>query len=100
MKETTEIIIESSNSNGPLTAHEKDILLLERVEKLMNTGPIIGEGRDILLSLSRNLAVRDIYLDSMGLDIKKRQMVFKSIIKMMDKNDEEILKQRKDRGKL
>ena len=60
--------------NNILTSTEQNELLLKSLEENLNTGPIIGEARDVILHLANNLFVRDLYLDSIGLDVKKREL--------------------------
>lgn len=82
------------NDQSNLTSDEKDMQMLKLMETRLNTGPIIGEARDVLLQLSRNLLVRDLYLDVLGISVDQRQDIFNSINKALAKRDKEILKAR------
>ena len=74
---------------------ERAVELVETMEKLLNTGPIIGEARELCLSMSANILARDIILDGMGMDLDKREKAFIYINEQMEKHDAEILAERK-----
>ncbi len=78
-----------------LTSEEKDFQLLHEIEKQLGTGPIISEAREALLFMSRNLQVRDMLLDAMGLTTELREKYFIEINSMLDLRDQKILAERK-----
>jgi hypothetical protein len=77
------------------TSSERDEDMLKSIQKHMNTGPIIGEAREVILTLSRNIMVRDYLLQGMGVSIESREKWFNEINVMLDEQDAEILKARK-----
>lgn len=91
MTEVKKIIIQDQNN---LTSDERDVQMLEAAQKMFNTGPIIGEAREVLLYFSRNLMVRDLLLDSMGMDAKAREKMFLEVTKEIEAKDKEILEKR------
>lgn len=92
LEKMQEIIIEGDN----LTSDEKDDLFVKRVEKNLGTGPIIGEAYEILRQLSRNLMIRDLLLDAMGVSIENRKAMFKKVNSMLKEKDREILAKREE----
>ena len=94
--ETKKIIIEEKDGQR-MTSVERDQMLVRQVEKVMNTGPIIGEAKEIIEALSRNLVVRDLMLDLMGVDVNAREKAFVLVTGAMEKRDAEILKEREEK---
>lgn len=86
------IILEGQDN---LTAEEKDMRMLKVIEKQMGTGPIIGEAREVLLTMSRNILVRDLLLDSLGVTVEKREGIFHTINDMLAERDKKIIADRK-----
>lgn len=82
-----------------LTSDERDDVFIKRLEKALNTGPIIGEAHNILRQLSRNLMIRDVMLSAMGMDVQKREESFKEVNRLLRKQDEKILAERKENKK-
>lgn len=79
---------------GKKTSEERDADMLRAVEKNLGTGPIIGEAREVLLSMSRNIMVRDLLLDAIGVTVERREQFFRDINKMMAEQDKKILAER------
>ena len=75
-------------------SNEKCLKMLKEMEKQFNTGPIIGEARELLLNLIHNLYQRDLVLDAMGMSVKKREEIFKEVCKMEEVRDNEIKEKR------
>lgn len=86
------IILEGQDK---LTSDEKDEQMVDAISKLLNTGPIIGDSRDALLHMSRNIMVRDLLLDAMGMPVEYREKMFVTINGMLEARDKEILDARK-----
>lgn len=91
MIEIKKLIIDQAGK----TSMERDLAMLSLIEKSMGTGPIIGEAREVLLTMSRNIMVRDLLLDSMGCPVDKRESIFHMINNMLDEQDKDILEARK-----
>lgn len=85
------IIIQQNNR----TSTERDEDMLKALEKHMNTGPIIGEAKEVILQLSRNIMIRDYLLEAMGVPVDTRETMFNQVSKMLDDQDAEILAKRK-----
>jgi len=92
---TEKIVIEGSD----MTSIEKDLAMLHQIEKILNTGPIIGEARDVILALSRNLLIRDLFISTMGISEKEKERIFQQANDFMEENDKKILKTRKTEKK-
>ena len=90
--EFKKIIVEGS---AAMTSIEKDLAMLKGLEQMMGTGPIIGEAREVIIQLSRNIMVRDLLLDSMGMSVETREHIFKVINDGLDARDAKILAERK-----
>lgn len=90
--EIRKIILTGQNH---LTSDEKDLQMVKSIERAMNTGPIIGESREVLLQMCRNIMVRDILLDVMGCSIDQREKMFLKINETLAEKDQEILTKRK-----
>ncbi len=76
------------------TNDEMDIALLQGMEKLFETGPIIGEAREVLLHMARNIRVRDLILDSMNVELEQRKEMFEFVGMKLIEMDKDILKKR------
>lgn len=90
--EVVKIVVEN---NQDLTSHEKNLQMMKLVEKQLNTGPIIGEAKEVVLFLLRNLLVRDHIISALGLHDDKKESLFVFTEEYLDKNDKEILEKRK-----
>lgn len=77
------------------TSKEKDEMMLASLEKMYKTGPIIGECRDVILSLLNNLFIRDLYFDAKGVTVEKREAIFREISDYIEEKDQAILHKRK-----
>lgn len=89
--ELNRIILDNYNKK---TSSEKDLGLLYEMEKAFNTGPIIGEARDLLLHLIRNLQTRDLFLSCMGFDDAAKEEIFIKVNQQMEENDRELIRER------
>ncbi len=78
------------------TSEESNLQLISSFEKQFNTGPIIGEAKELLFQMANNIFIRDILFDSMGVDIKEREHRFKTVQALIEEKDEEILKKREE----
>jgi hypothetical protein len=77
-----------------MTCEEKCEAMVKGMEKMFNTGPIIGESRRLLMHMSQNLYYRDLYLDVVGVDENRRVALFEQIAQISKDRDAEILKAR------
>lgn len=77
------------------TLEERNNEMIKLMEDHFKTGPIIGEARELLEYMSTNIYVRDLILDSFGMDEHKRKSYFDSVMKLIEEKDEEILAARK-----
>lgn len=82
------------NDADKKTSLELDIELLKRIEKAANTGPIIGEAREMILTLSRNLRAMSMMLDVFKFDIKMREDFFRKFCEVEKERDKKILAER------
>lgn len=82
------------NDQDKLTSDERDLQMLRAVEKSCGTGPIIGEAREVLISMSRNIMVRDLLLSAMGITTEKSEKIFHEINQMLRDRDVKILAER------
>lgn len=81
-------------SNKDLTSGEMHQIVLKSLEKEFGTGPLIGEGREVILTLLENLYTRDITLDVMGVTLERRKEMFLKVAEITKKNDAETLARR------
>lgn len=79
---------------GAQTTDERCESMLKQLEIHFKTGPIIGDARDVLLHLCKNLYARDLLLDVMKCNTVDRQDMFRVIMNECDKRDDEILRKR------
>lgn len=78
-----------------LTSHERIFQMLKVVEKQLNTGPIIGEAREVVLFLIRNLLVRDQIISALGVTNEKKEELFIFTEEYLDQTDKEVLEERR-----
>lgn len=72
------------------TINEKIENMLEAIENQFSTGPIIGEKRDIILHLLRNLMIRDFILEcEFGLSLEQRENLFNKMSDFIKKRKKE-----------
>jgi len=86
------IILEADSET---TSDERDLMMLNKIEEMLGTGPIIGEGREVILNLSRNLMIRDLILTSLGVPEDAKEELFRKANEIMREKDAKILKERK-----
>ena len=91
MNEMTKIIIQNSDEK---TSEERNLELISSIEKQFNTGPIIGEAREVLYFMAENLMVRDLMLHMAGVTDAKKISMFSIVLTQIKKRDEDILKER------
>jgi hypothetical protein len=77
-----------------LTSDEQCAKMVQEFERVFKTGPIIGESRELLMHMSRNLYSRDLLLDALGFGVGRRQEMFQKVAEMMAKRDAKILEER------
>lgn len=88
MPEVHKIIVEHGEN---MTTEEKLLKMLKDSEKAFDTGPIIGDSRELILNLLNNIYSRDLFLDVMGVSVEKREKIFRQIQEVQDEKDKEIL---------
>lgn len=91
MVKLKKIIIEDFNNK---TSEEKHLDLIKQMEIQFNTGPIIGEAREVLYYMSQNLMVRDLLLNAMGVSDERKAELFIEVTEMIESKDKEILEAR------
>lgn len=87
----TKVLIPSDSNTTSMESHEK---MLKSLERTFDTGPIIGESREVIFSLMRNLYIRDLLLDAMNITEEKRLELFLNVEKVIDEKDKEIMLKR------
>lgn len=82
------------NNSSKETTDEQVLRMLAALEKQFNTGPIIGEVREPLLFALRNLMIRDMILESMGMNVHQREKIFFATEAAFDERDKKIIAER------
>lgn len=82
------------NDQNKLTSDERDLQMLKAIEKQLGTGPIIGEAREVVLTMSRNIMIRDLVLDSMNVPVEVREKMFRYANEYLAEQDKKILEKR------
>lgn len=72
--------------------------MLKQTEQTFNTGPIIGDAREVILSLLSNLYQRELVLEALGLDLGRRYEAFKQASLHIEKMDQMVLEERAKGG--
>lgn len=81
------------------TSDEQVEELIKATEDHLDTGPIIGEKREAIAYLARNILIRDIMIGLLNLNENAKYKMFNDVEKIMEKRDRKILKERKKKGK-
>lgn len=85
------------NSDANMTSRERDLMMIKSLEEKFKTGPIIGDAYEVILQLSRNIQVRDVLLQMMGMPVGERERMFQIVNDAMDARDQTILDERKNK---
>lgn len=92
MVRKADLVIISDAANR--TREEKVLDMIGQIEKAFNTGPIIGEAKEVIYHLAENIFIRDLILEAMGKDVSTREKMFLEAMEVTELMDKKVLKER------
>ena len=76
------------------TKSENVLALIKSLEGEFNTGPIIGEAKELLFYMAENILVRDFILATMGVNEEIKEKLFLTALDVFQARDDQLLKTR------